>query len=226
MRENEIPEEYCCSCTDDCGASSCVCAKFNRFYNNTPTFCTSARNVAPYVGSTKTGKCLAGPWKLNHHIFECGKKCSCNKEKCRFSLLSIYNPECEKKDFIITRVIKKNYFDPSRKGYMWGVVAGRDVAARSLVMKYTGELITEQESNRRGATYDQVDKVSYIFGICMDINLELVRATNFYYDKLPVSSALAFKDFPLAYVSTTQVESMQGTTGTSPSTSTTRAMPI
>ncbi len=40
IKENNIPQEYCCDCEDDCTSDSCICAQFNRLFNNDLNFGT------------------------------------------------------------------------------------------------------------------------------------------------------------------------------------------
>lgn len=51
----------------------------------------------------------------------------------------------------------------------FGLFAGEDIVAESLIMEYTGEIITNVEAERRGHFYEKM-QVSYLFDVCAKNN--------------------------------------------------------
>ncbi|KAE9013070.1 hypothetical protein PF011_g8627 [Phytophthora fragariae] len=59
----------------------------------------------------------------------------------------------------------------------WGAYALEPIRKDELVLEYTGELITDEEADRRGAIYDRLS-VSYLFGVNSDYVVDAAKKGN------------------------------------------------
>ncbi|OQV23413.1 Histone-lysine N-methyltransferase EZH1 [Hypsibius exemplaris] len=94
-------------------------------------------------------------------------KRECDPEVCKCQARSA-KEKCCKNTPILFNSKKKVKCGPSEI-HGWGAFIMEDVEKSDFICEYTGEVITQEEAERRGRLYDRV-KVSYLF----DLNLEQV----------------------------------------------------
>ncbi|KAL3674897.1 hypothetical protein V7S43_000823 [Phytophthora oleae] len=73
--------------------------------------------------------------------------------------------------------IQKNVGVASSATHGWGAYALEPIRKDEFVLEYTGELITDEEAERRGAIYDR-KQVSYLFGINGEYVVDAARKGN------------------------------------------------
>ncbi|ODN77113.1 hypothetical protein L202_05645 [Cryptococcus amylolentus CBS 6039] len=130
-----------CGCDGPCDPQSatCTCLKRQELYY----YDIGVKGFA-YLEDGRIKETTAPVW-------ECGETCGCP-------------PEC------INRVVQRGrspktqveLFKTKLKG--WGVRAGSDIPRGTFIGTYTGELVTEAESERRGVIYTAIGK-TYIFDL-------------------------------------------------------------
>ncbi|XP_043243512.1 histone-lysine N-methyltransferase SUV39H2-like isoform X2 [Amphibalanus amphitrite] len=123
------------------------------------TSCCSEKAGAP-PAYTKAGKLRL---QVGQPIYECNKACRCESD-------------CFNRVVQRGRKVKLSIFRTSN-GCGWGVKALESIKRGSFVAEYVGEVITNEEAERRGEKYDSVG-VTYLFDLDFNdhINLYTVDA--------------------------------------------------
>ncbi|KAI0221973.1 hypothetical protein L0F63_007450, partial [Massospora cicadina] len=86
---------------------------------------------------------------LNYAIFECNMKCNCP-------------PDCINRVTQRGRTVRLQIFKTLQKG--WGVRALEDIPKGRFVVEYVGEIINDEEAERRGRVYDS-QGLTYLFDL-------------------------------------------------------------
>lgn len=130
-----------CKCEEGCSKTSNCCPK------------TEKSNFA-YKTINKKNRL-----RLNHTtmIFECDEKCSCGAD-------CLNRVTQQPRKIPITIFKTKNY-----RG--WGLRTRTSIAKGTFLMEYTGEVVTQEESIRRGQKYDEIS-LSYLFDLDYNDNSE------------------------------------------------------
>lgn len=101
-------------------------------------------------------------------IVECNKFCGCDPNTCKNRLIQ------KKRHHRIKLVVCKF------KGKGWGIRARQKIERGSFICEYVGEVISEQEADKRGKEYDK-SKLSYLWTQGGDLHLPggTIDATHF-----------------------------------------------
>lgn len=143
VRENIFPEEvivqdqtYGCKCEDGCTRESKVCCP--------------KQTKSHFAYKTINGKKRLRLPNIDEMIFECNQNCSCDAD-------------CLNRVTQQPRRIPLQIFRTSDdRG--WGLRAMAIIPKGSYVIEYTGEVIDQEESVRRGEKYDKIG-YSYLFDL-------------------------------------------------------------
>jgi SET domain/Pre-SET motif/Chromo (CHRromatin Organisation MOdifier) domain len=135
MNKDDQNNEFGCKCKDGCTRESKCC----------PTNIKGGQFAYKLVNDKKR-------LRLNYTqmIFECNKNCPCD-ENC------------------LNRVTQQPRLFPlacfkTEDGRGWGLKTKTNIPKGTFLMEYTGEIIDQEESNRRGEMYDEIG-LSYLFDL-------------------------------------------------------------
>jgi len=60
----------------------------------------------------------------------------------------------------------------------WGVFTKHDLKSGDFVHEYVGEMISQEEAERRGVVYDKINR-SFLFNLCSDVVLDASKKGSF-----------------------------------------------
>lgn len=152
-------EDAICNCQDGCFNSWCPCVNFNREYNEkyNPYIIEKGQKILNFDISEYP----------NRMIFECSKNCSCNRKECKNSYIKSEEAKpISNENFLICK-FKKFCLDGSSL-LMWGLTTIIPIPKHGYIFEYTGELINNEEGNRRGEGYDK-GGTTYLFDLTPEV---------------------------------------------------------
>lgn len=153
IRENIFPPEF--SCNNQLVAQGCQCVGgCSRESSCCPTKVKGAQFGYKIVNGKRR-------LRLNNTqmIFECSEHCPCDE--------SCLNRVTQQPRLFPMQIFK------TYDGRGWGLKTMSSIPKGSFLMEYTGEIIDQEESVRRGEKYDQIGQ-SYLFDFDFNDNVEAV----------------------------------------------------
>ncbi|KAL3094437.1 hypothetical protein niasHT_025913 [Heterodera trifolii] len=160
-----------CKAKCDCRSSACHCVKVNNLCTKY-CGCVDCGNrfpgcrCAPGNCRTKQCQCYFASWECDPDVC---KSCNCDK------LDGSGEPIC--KNVSIQRGLQKRLIVAPSQVAGWGCFANEDIEKNDFVSEYCGEVISTEESERRGKIYDRV-KCSYLFGLNDEQVVDATRVGN------------------------------------------------
>lgn len=144
LKPNEESMTQGCNCDDGCSRESTCC----------PTTIKGAQFGYKKMNGKKR-------LRLNNTqmIYECNENCSCGDD-------------CLNRVTQQTRLFPMQIFKTG-DGRGWGLKTLANIPKGSFLMEYTGEIIDQEESFRRGEKYDEIGQ-SYLFDFDFNDNVEAV----------------------------------------------------
>lgn len=144
VRENVFPSEVSnpekgsigCKCVGGCSRES--------------KCCPSTVKGAKFVYKNINGKNRLRQTRFTQMIYECNEHCTCD-ENC-------VNRVTQQPRLIPLKIFKTS------NGRGWGLKTRVNIPKGTFIMEYTGEIIDQEESVRRGKVYDQIGQ-SYLFDL-------------------------------------------------------------
>ncbi|KAI3414063.1 Histone-lysine N-methyltransferase ezh2 [Globodera pallida] len=160
-----------CKAKCDCLLNTCQCVKVNNLCTKY-CGCVDCKNrfpgcrCAPGNCRTKQCQCYFASWECDPDVC---KSCNCDK------LDGSGEPIC--KNVSIQRGLQKRLIVAPSQVAGWGCFANEDIEKNDFVSEYCGEVISTEESERRGKIYDRI-KCSYLFGLNDEQVVDATRVGN------------------------------------------------
>lgn len=121
---------------------------------------------APGLCCTKQCQCFYASWECDPDLC---KSCRCD---------NVDDPDAVMcKNISIQRGFQKKLSIGTSQVAGWGCFAEEDIAKNEFISEYCGEVITHDESERRGKIYDKL-KCSYLFGLNDELVVDATRKGN------------------------------------------------
>lgn len=121
---------------------------------------------APGLCCTKQCQCFYASWECDPDLC---KSCRCDNLEDPEALMC--------KNVSIQRGFQKKLSIGTSQVAGWGCFAEEDIAKNEFISEYCGEVITHDESERRGKIYDKL-KCSYLFGLNDELVVDATRKGN------------------------------------------------
>ncbi|VDN06654.1 unnamed protein product [Thelazia callipaeda] len=156
-----------CSTENNCSCVSVdnLCTKFCRCGEQCKYRFPGCR-CAPGLCRTKQCQCFYANWECDPDVC---KSCKCD-------VLDDPNVATCKNVAMQRGLQKKLVIAPSQVAG-WGCFAGEDIEKNDFISEYCGEVISHDESERRGKIYDKL-KCSYLFGLNDEMVVDATRKGN------------------------------------------------
>ncbi|KAH7717202.1 SET domain containing protein [Aphelenchoides avenae] len=161
QHEGPCSKENGCRCV---GVDN-LCTKYCACQEDCPYRFPGCR-CAPGNCRTKQCQCYYASWECDPDVC---KSCNCDKFD------SHNEPIC--RNISIQRGLQKKLIVAPSQVAGWGCYAAEDIEKNEFVSEYCGEVITQEESERRGKIYDKI-KCSYLFGLNDDQVVDATRKGN------------------------------------------------
>ena len=168
-RENSLPYTPCHHPGQPCNEDTCTCKQAGNFCEKF-CYCPSDCNQR-FPGCKCKSKCTTKACACYFALREC------DPDLC-FTCLDgnlEFNPETNScRNVMIQRELgKKLYVAPSDIAG-WGCFSGENVKKNEFIAEYVGEMISQEEAERRGKIYDKA-KCSYMFQINEEFCVDAAR---------------------------------------------------
>ena len=167
--ENKNPYRPCLHPGQPCKEEHCTCIQAGNFCEK---FCYCSTDcVQRFPGCACKSKCSSSQCSCFRAMRECDPDLcnSCLDGKLEF------NPETNNcRNVMIQRELgKKLYVAPSDIAG-WGCFIGESASKNEFIAEYLGEMISQEESDRRGKIYDKA-KCSYMFNLNEEFVVDAAR---------------------------------------------------
>lgn len=144
QNHNDQSKAQGCNCKDGCSRESKCC----------PSFVKGAHFAYKYVSDKKRLRL-----SRTQMIYECNENCSCGA--------SCLNRVTQQPRLFPMQIFKTD------DGRGWGLKTTVNIPKGAFLVEYTGEIIDQQESIRRGEKYDEIGR-SYLFDFDFNDDLDAV----------------------------------------------------
>jgi len=159
-RENSQPYRPCYHPGEVCNAETCTCHQTNNFCEKF-CYCDQECKVR-WPGCTCKGNCTT----KHCPCFLASREC--DPDLCKACPVSAYDFDpatCKCKNVVIQKMMGKQLYIGKSEvpgTDMLGCFIGEDVESNEFIAEYVGEMINQEEGERRGKAYDEF-KCSYMF---------------------------------------------------------------